>query len=361
MKKKIKFLTDVTVNDVAYAAGDEAEFDVEVADTLLANGEAELVEVVEETVKEAKIYTFNVKQSQKTENKLDHFSKEFNFSNFIAGVGTATLVEKESVKDIYSLLSPTLFGFADVSNAAPGRYQDIIDIDTTELAGLASGCALSECGAPTIWGMTLGKYGCKVPLCEDDLQDIDALAPKLKSALRMRLTRGVDAGILVGDYGTANAGLLGIAKTPAFDGQGGAAVTVTTPAGATTAVNVYARYQEMLSKLDLPLQHDAVVVFTGATWALLNDYMAANPTKCCTLDKVNRRIDTNPYYLSNSLPTGVDMLAAFMPAYQIRRRYDLHLETCRECAADTQIFKVSARMTGRLVGTKTGAFVQPSV
>ena len=366
MKKKIKLVKAVEINGEAKAIDTELTLDVEQADALIAAGDAELLEVVEEekepvTKEKAPTkYTFAIKAAQKKqqeENKpseaMSMLEKETDITRLFNTIGATTeVVKKEAVQEIFTLLKNTLYEQATWLPATNGRFQNVLDIDQTEIAQLAQGCPLPEGSAPKIWGMMLGKYGSKVPICLDDIEDEQGLVTLLKSALRLRGALGVDAAIVNGQYSETNGGILGLTSQEIV--TAGAMVEVPV-SDVLDASNVVAYINKVLSAVFLPLRPHVTLVFGGTAFAALQEAYANSAAKCCTLDEVNMRYGMNRYHLSPAQPEEIGVSCAFMPAFSGRERRAIQIKNCDQCGNETSVFDVSFRKTGRLTGIKTGA------
>lgn len=372
--KKIKLLQAATIDGTEHAAGAEIELPAETADALIAAQQAELVEVkdedpkkteptkpdttptVREVTKNIIIHTGKNGTQNKDEKNVAMFSRETVKAKMFGEKGAVgEYVHREGIADIFAALrANTAYGKVQVMDADQGLFQEILDIDPTELATWATGCPVPEGGAPVIWSQRLGKIGSRVPLCQDDLEDNTRLAGALKTALNLRLILGVGEGIFTGAYDNIQGGLMGLYHAQTIQSGAVKEVNVT---GATTPDNVLQRLNTVLASTFLPLQPYMSLGFGSNAWASFMAAMQSNGAKCCTWDSAGKRIDTHGYDLSASMPAD-SIVAYFAPSYVIRLRRGLTLENCGECGNHTEQFTVSARMTGRMTGIGTAAILK---
>lgn len=206
-----------------------------------------------------------------------------------------------------------------------GKAATIVDIPLTNSFGAASGCDIGSCSAET-HDLLVGKYGCSVEICKDDIDDDASIVAEVKSSMQFAAFIGLENGVIAGN---STNGLEGITQSD---------YTVSVTA---TADNVIDMMGETLAELDANIQPYATFVLSQDAYG---DYLKDGLDHagfCCFDGKYD--------VTSSAALSGNQVLAAYLPAYKVKVRKDVEIRECRDCG-EYVIFPATVRVAGMLTG-----------
>lgn len=211
----------------------------------------------------------------------------------------------------------------------------IADIPIGEAWKKLDGCELDDCTGVAIRNIPMAIYGCRITVCEDDIDDDTALVTEVMRSLRFGGMLALEDDMLNGDQ--SGDGLRGIL---------GSAYTTTVEDDATAGI--LGKINNVLAGVDGHLRPFATVVLSPRAYADFKTALLANPGACCLTDG-GASFFENSVVVAESLED-YTILAVYLPAYKARIRRDMTFGNCQPCGDLTRILSGSLRASGMLTG-----------